>query len=58
VLLLLILSRGLSIYLSALVYSLGFSSSTGTYFKLKVGLFLIFVLLTVVILRTALVAGA
>jgi len=54
VLLLLVLSRGLSIYLSAAWFSsLGFSSVYWYIFKLKVGLFLIFVLLTVVILRTA-----
>ena len=54
VLLLLVLSRGLSIYLSAAWFnSLGFSSVYWYIFKLKIGLFLIFVLLTVVILRTA-----
>ena len=54
VLLLLVLSRGLSIYLSAAWFSsLGFSSVYWYIFKLKVGLFLIFVLVTVVILRTA-----
>jgi len=54
VLLLLILSRGLSIYLSAAWFnSLGFSSVYWYIFKLKVGLFLTFVLVTIVILRTA-----
>ena len=54
VLLLLVLSRGLSIYLSAAWFnSLGFSAVYWYIFKLKVGLFLIFVLVTIVILRTA-----
>src|SRR6185295_16444396 len=54
VLLLLVLSRGLSIFLSAAWFSsLGFSSVYWYIFKLKVGLFLTFVLVTIVILRTA-----
>ncbi len=54
VLLLLVLSRGLSIFLSAAWFSsLGFSSVYWYIFKLKVGLFLTFVLVTMVILRTA-----
>jgi uncharacterized membrane protein (UPF0182 family) len=54
VLLLLILSRGLSIYLSAAWFnSLGFSSVYWYIFKLKAALFLAFVLVTTVILRTA-----
>src|SRR6185436_20207205 len=54
VLLLLVLSRGLSIYLSAAWFnSLGFSSVYWYIFKLKVGLFLAFLLITTAILRTA-----
>lgn len=53
VLVLLILSRGLSIYLSAAWFSsLGFSPVYWYIFKLKVALFLAFALLTLVILRT------
>ncbi len=53
VLVLLILSRGLSIYLSAAWFSsLGFSPVYWYIFKLKVALFLTFALLTLVILRT------
>ena len=54
VLLLLILSRGLSIYLSAAWFSsLGFSAVYWYVFKLKVGVFLAFAVITVAILRTA-----
>ncbi|MGH9929683.1 MAG: UPF0182 family protein, partial [Pyrinomonadaceae bacterium] len=54
VLLLLVLSRSLSIYLSAAWFnSLGFSAVYWYIFKLKVGLFLTFALITVAILRTA-----
>ncbi len=54
VLLLIILSRSLSIFLSATwFHSLGFSSVYWYIFKLKVGLFLAFAVLTVLILRTA-----
>src|SRR5258706_979977 len=54
VLLLLVLSRGLSIYLSAAWFSsLGFSPVYWYIFKLKAALFLAFVLVTIVILRTA-----
>lgn len=54
VLILLVLSRGLSIYLSAAWFSsLGFSAVYWYIFKLKVGLFLTFALITVIILRTA-----
>jgi uncharacterized protein len=54
VLLLIILSRSLSIYLSAAWFSsLGFSAVYWYIFKLKIGLFFAFALLTVVILRTA-----
>ena len=53
-LLLLILSRSLSIYLSAAWFSsLGFSAVYWYIFKLKVGLFLAFAVITVVILRAA-----
>src|SRR5678815_2181848 len=53
VLVLLILSRGLSIYLSAAWFSsLGFAPVYWYIFKLKVALFLAFALLTLVILRT------
>ena len=54
VVLLLILSRGLSIYLSAAWFSsLGFSAVYWYVFKLKVALFLAFAVLTLAILRTA-----
>jgi uncharacterized membrane protein (UPF0182 family) len=54
VLLLLIMSRGLSIYLSAAWFSsLGFSAVYWYIFKLKVGLFLVFAVSTVAILRAA-----
>ncbi|HEV7746425.1 MAG TPA: UPF0182 family protein [Pyrinomonadaceae bacterium] len=54
VLLLLVLSRGLSIYLSAAWFSsLGFSAVYWYIFKVKLGLFVAFALLTVAILRTA-----
>jgi uncharacterized membrane protein (UPF0182 family) len=54
VLVLILLSRVLAIYLSAAWFaSLGFSAVYWYIFKLKVGLFLVFVLLTVLILRTA-----
>ena len=53
-LLLLILSRTLSIYLSAAWFSsLGFSAVYWYIFKLKLGLFITFALLTAAILRTA-----
>jgi len=52
VLLFIALSRSLAIYLSALWFgSLGYSAVYWYIFKLKVGLFLIFVLLTIAILR-------
>src|SRR6476659_8138547 len=54
VLVLLLLSRGLSIYLSAAWFSsLGFSAVYWYIFKLKIALFLIFALVTVAILRAA-----
>ncbi|MGH9873033.1 MAG: UPF0182 family protein, partial [Pyrinomonadaceae bacterium] len=54
VLLLLLLSRGLSIYLSAAWFeSLGFSAVYWYIFKIKLELFLIFAIVTVAILRTA-----
>lgn len=54
VLVLILLSRVLAIYLSAAWFaSLGFSAVYWYVFKLKVGLFVVFVLLTVLILRTA-----
>lgn len=54
VVLLLLLSRSLSIFLSAAWFSsLGFSAVYWYIFKLKVGLFLAFAVITVVILRTA-----
>ncbi|HEV7682244.1 MAG TPA: UPF0182 family protein, partial [Pyrinomonadaceae bacterium] len=54
VLVLLVLSRGLSIYLSAAWFSsLGFSAVYWYIFKVKLGLFVAFALLTVAILRTA-----
>ena len=54
VLSLLVLSRGLSIYLSAAWFnSLGFSAVYWYIFKLKSALFVIFALLTLAILRTA-----
>ena len=52
--LLLVLSRGLSVYLSAAWFnSLGFSAVYWYIFKLKTGLFLGFVVVTIAILRTA-----
>jgi uncharacterized membrane protein (UPF0182 family) len=52
VLLLIVLSRGLAIYLSAVWFSsLGFSSVYWYIFKLKVGLFVAFSLLTLLLLR-------
>ncbi len=55
VVLLIILSRSLSIYLSALWFgSLGYADVYWYIFKLKVGLFLAYTILTIVILRTAL----
>lgn len=54
VLLFIVLSRSLSIYLSAAWFSsLGFSAVYWYIFKLKLGLFIAFALLTIVILRTA-----
>ena len=54
VILLIILSRSLSVYLSALWFdSLGYSSVYWYIFKLKVGLFLAYFLLTTAILRAA-----
>ncbi|HEV7473644.1 MAG TPA: UPF0182 family protein [Pyrinomonadaceae bacterium] len=54
VVLFIILSRSLSIYLSATWFSsLGFSAVYWYIFKLKIGLFLAFALLTLLILRTA-----
>jgi len=54
VLLLIVLSRGLAIYLSAAWFSsLGFSAVYWYIFKLKVGLFLAFAIATVLLLRTA-----
>ncbi len=54
VLLLIVLSRGLAVYLSAAWFSsLGFSAVYWYIFKLKVGLFLVFAVLTVLLLRTA-----
>ena len=53
-LLLIVLSRGLSIYLSAAWFgSLGFSAVYWYIFKLKLALFLAFALVTLAILRTA-----
>jgi uncharacterized membrane protein (UPF0182 family) len=53
-LLLLVLSRGLSIYLSAAWFSsLGFSAVYWYIFKLKVGIFVAFLLITAAILRAA-----
>ena len=53
-LLVIVLSRSLSIYLSAAWFSsLGFSAVYWYIFKLKVGLFLAFAVTTVAILRTA-----
>jgi uncharacterized membrane protein (UPF0182 family) len=52
VLLLLVLSRGLSVYLSAAWFSsLGFSAVYWYIFKLKVGLFIAFAIVTALILR-------
>jgi uncharacterized membrane protein (UPF0182 family) len=54
VLLFLVLSRGLSVYLSAAWFSsLGFSAVYWYIFKLKVGLFVAFALITVLLLRVA-----
>jgi len=54
VVLFILLSRSLAIYVSALWFgSLGYSSAYWYIFKIKVGLFLIFALLTVLILRAA-----
>ena len=54
VLLFIVLSRGLSVYLSAAWFSsLGFSAVYWYIFKLKVGLFLAFTIITVLLLRTA-----
>jgi len=54
VLLFLVLSRSLSIFLSAAWFSsLGFSAVYWYIFKLKVGLFLAFAVITVAVLRTA-----
>ncbi len=54
VLLLILLSRSLSIYLSALWFSsLGYADVYWYIFKLKVGLFLAYTVLTIVILRSA-----
>ena len=55
VLLLIVSSRGLAIYLSAAWFdSLGFSAVYWYIFKLKVGLFLVFAIATVLLLRSAL----
>ena len=54
VLVVIVFSRALSIYLSAAWFSsLGFSSVYWYIFKLKIGLFLAFAIITVVLLRTA-----
>ena len=54
VIVLLVLSRGLSVYLSAAWFnSLGFSAVYWYIFKLKLGLFVAFALLTILILRSA-----
>ncbi len=54
VLLIIVLSRGLAIYLSAAWFSsLGFSAVYWYIFKLKIGLFVVFALVTVLLLRTA-----
>ncbi|MFN2515086.1 MAG: UPF0182 family protein [Pyrinomonadaceae bacterium] len=54
ILLFIILSRGLAVYLSAAWFSsLGFSAVYWYVFKLKVGLFLTFAIVTVLLLRTA-----
>lgn len=54
VLLVLVLSRGLAVYLSAAWFSsLGFSAVYWYIFKLKIGLFLAFALITVLLLRVA-----
>jgi uncharacterized protein len=54
VLVLIVLSRGLAVYLSAVWFSsLGFSAVYWYIFKLKVGLFLAFAAITVVLLRSA-----
>jgi len=54
VLAVIVLSRGLAVYLSAAWFSsLGFSAVYWYIFKLKVGLFLAFAVITVLLLRTA-----
>jgi len=54
VLIVIVLSRGLAIYLSAAWFSsLGFSAVYWYIFKLKVGLFVAFAVITVLLLRTA-----
>ena len=54
VLVVLVLSRGLSVYLSAAWFSsLGFSAVYWYIFKLKLGLFVAFAVITVLLLRTA-----
>ena len=54
VLVVIVLSRGLAVYLSAAWFSsLGFSAVYWYIFKLKVGLFIAFALVTVLLLRTA-----
>jgi uncharacterized membrane protein (UPF0182 family) len=54
VLVVIVLSRGLAVYLSAAWFSsLGFSAVYWYIFKLKVGLFVAFALVTVLLLRTA-----
>lgn len=54
VILLILLSRGLSVYISALWFSsLGYSSVYWYIFKLKLGLFVVFALVTVALLRGA-----
>ncbi len=54
VLLLVLSSRGLSVYLSSLWFaSLGFSAVYWYIFKLKIGLFVVFALATVLLLRAA-----
>lgn len=54
ILVLIILSRGLAVYLSAAWFaSLGFSEVYWYIFKLKIGLFVVFFLLTTLILRAA-----
>ncbi len=54
VLLFIVLSRGLAVYLSAAWFSsLGFAAVYWYIFKLKIGLFLAFAIMTVLLLRTA-----